>query len=246
MRLEKGKIMSNQTATQAPNPSGAKENKRTPTVFVSTESVPEWGGIAWTEMWGSHTNADGTNMKTFKINITGRGRTSKEAFANLVEMITDGKMSPEEFRAEVKLSLFQPVPDSKKTPEVRTQAVINNNPIANAPVAPQTPAAGPAVTGAPNILHIVAMDIVPRADGKVELKFFGNDKKSPRNQYADLSWVTQADKAVEKLLPIAGFTVAHFAAAASYELKCKLIWTPSDKLNRNNVPYKNVDHFEPA
>lgn len=240
-------------ATPAPIPSGAEEVQEevheqtvedvkphfTPTAFASPV-MPEAGGICWTEMHGVKIGADGSTQ-TFKINVTGRGRSSKEAFANLVELITDGKMSPEEFRTATKLSLFQFVAPSTKAPEVKVLANIAN-PIVTPPAIQQAQALGGTVSG--GVLNIVKLDISPRADGKCDLKFYGNDKAQPKNKYPDLTWVTTADYAIDKLKTVAGFSGEHFAMVGSYDLKCKLVWVASEKLNRNGAPYKNVERFE--
>lgn len=221
-------------------PETAVHAKFTPTEYA-TPVLPEAGGICWTEWHGVKSHADGS-VQTFKINITGRGRNTKEAFANLVELITDGKMSPEEFRAETKLSLFPYIAPSIKAPEVKTLANIAN-PIL---IPPATPLQLAEELGgiAGGVLDIVHLEITPRADGKCDLKFYGNDKAQPRNKYPDLTWVTTVDYAVDKLKTVAGFSGEHFRVSGSFELKCKLVWVASEKLNRNGVPYKNIDHFE--
>lgn len=222
----------------------------TPTAYAYPV-LPEAGGIVWTEMHGVKKHRDGS-VQTFKVNVTGRGRSAKEAFANLVELITDGKMSLEEFRKSCDLSLFQYVPPSQSAPAVNKLANIDNPILTGTPVQPTgTPPAvqsaqelGGVVTG--GIINVVALDITPRADGKVSLAFFGNDRKQPRNQYADLTWVTDVDHAIEKLKVVTGFAGQHFKVAGTYNLPCKLHWVPSAKKNANGIPYKNVDHFEAA
>jgi hypothetical protein len=119
------------------------------------------------------------------------------------------------------------------------------------------PAAGPVPGGAVaaaqelggqvfgGIIDIVSLDVTPKMDGKVKIDFFGNDRKIPRNQYASLSWTTTPEMALSKLNAVAGFTNDQMYRVGSFSLKCRLYWVPG-KLNKAGVPYKDVDHFEPA
>ncbi len=267
--------MTEQSAPPAPIPSGAntpdtpaspeaEKPKFTPTSFSPVDGAPEAFGIAWTELHGwKHDNVTGQDM-VFKINVTGRGRTAREALENLVDVITDGKMNLAEFRREAHLGLYPHVPEGKKPPAVNTpaenkkapanQAPAPAAPAAQSPAAPPAPASNSPVNQAQNlggqitggVFRIVAMDVLPRADGRVDLKFFGNDKKQPRNQYPDITWTIAPETACEKLATVGGFMPEHLAKAQTYNLPCKLHWVNSDKLNRNQVPYKNVVSFEPA
>ncbi len=261
--------MTDQSESPAPTPSGANESpaeekpKFTPTTFIPPENLPEAFGIAWTELHGyKHDNVTGQDMP-FKINVTGRGRTAREAFENLVDMITDGKMSAAEFRREAHIGLYPHVPAGKPAPATPATPATPKAPAAAkpatssaptpAPVSPAAPAAPAApapaapgsAVGATGIFNIVAMDVMPQADGRVVLKFFGNDKKQPRNQYPDITWTIAPETACEKLAPLGGFMPEHLSKAQTYNLPCKLHWVNSEKLNRNQQPYKNIVSFEP-
>jgi hypothetical protein len=225
-------------------------------ILPGTVVEGERGGVAWTDLQGF--TEDDQGVHPFKISLTARALTPKEALISLVEAITDGKMTLEEFKAKTHLSLIQRLP-GKQAPV----ANIANAPAAHAPavqpgvpapaaIGAQAPVAGGPVAAAQalggqvvgGMFPIVSLDVTPRADGKVSLSFFGNDKKLPRNQYASISWVTTPETAIQKLAPVAAFTPAHFTGAGQFALACKLFWVNGENLNKNGVPYKNVDHFE--
>lgn len=238
-------------------PTEKKKPAFTPTKFTPPPDMPELGGICWTEMYGQREMND-KSIATFKINCTGRGRTAKEAFANLVELITDGKMSPEEFRASVHLGLIQYQPPRQNSPaplKPLNEVVGNGTAVTSQATGAATPpptAVGTVSSGAQatdatqgGVFDIVCLDVTPRSDGKVKLDFFGNDKKQPRNQYPSVYWVTDIDHALDKLKTVAGFSAGHMKVAGSFNLPCKLHWVPGG-LNSKGNPYKNVDYLEPA
>lgn len=104
-----------------------------------------------------------------------------------------------------------------------------------APIAPATPA--PATQATPQMftMQIERMEITPRADGKVDAKFF-----QAGHQYPDLTTAKPPDALVAMLAQTGQWTAAHFAAATQYPVKWIIEWVNSDKLNKNGKPYKNI------
>jgi hypothetical protein len=236
-------------------------------ILPGTVVEGERGGVAWVDLFGYTTDADGVHP--FKIGLTARALTAKEALISLVEAVTDGKMNLEKFKETTHLSLIQRMPGKAAPAAAAHGASTGVANIANAPapaVKPGVPAPAPTAIGAPapvpggavaaaqdvggqvtgGWFPIVSLDITPKADGKVKLDFFGNDKKTPRNQYASITWVTTPENAIQKLFPVAAFTLAQLSAAGQFSLACRLYWVNAANLNKNGVPYKNVDHFELA
>lgn len=106
------------------------------------------------------------------------------------------------------------------------------------PAAPSTSVAPAQITQvAPQIftMHIERMETTPRADGKIDAKFFQADHK-----YPDLTAAKTPDSLVAMLAQTGQWTPAHFAAAAQFPVKFVVEWVNSDKLNKNGKPYKNI------
>lgn len=92
-------------------------------------------------------------------------------------------------------------------------------------------------------LHISKMEITPRSDGRVDVKFYAPDHK-----YPDI--YTTNDKAViaAQLAKATGanWKPEHFRAAQAFNLNLVIGYTLSDKLNKNGKPYKNIQSIKAA
>lgn len=104
-----------------------------------------------------------------------------------------------------------------------------------------TPA--PAVPATPTMqtIRAVKLQVEPRPDGKVNLNFF-----EAGHQYADIKATKTPSDAAILLQPLGGWTPQHFAAAAEYAISAVIDWKPSENLNKNGKPYKNIVTVSPA
>jgi hypothetical protein len=105
--------------------------------------------------------------------------------------------------------------------------------------APAQPSAGVAVTE----VRVVYMEVLPQADGKTEVKFFGNDKKQPHNQYPDVYSKRMAQDHV-KAMPFLDPNI--FGRAGNYAVSLVLGYTLSAKTNAKGNPYKDVQYIKQA
>jgi hypothetical protein len=107
------------------------------------------------------------------------------------------------------------------------------------------------VTGAPapqahtqssngGTFHIVKMQIEPRADGKVNIKFF-----EVGHQYPDITAVKTPAEGAVLLQPLGGYTPAHMVAG-EYNITAAIEWVASYKMNSKGNPYKNIKSIKPA
>lgn len=105
---------------------------------------------------------------------------------------------------------------------------------APAPVVPSANVAAPQ-TSIVNTFQIVKMQVAPRADGKVDLKFF-----EAGHQYPDISTSKTAADAVNLLKATGKWEPFHFAQAAEFNVNFVLTWKNSAKLNSKGNPYKDI------
>lgn len=105
-----------------------------------------------------------------------------------------------------------------------------------APTSSATPVTPPQqVNGQKFTMTVERLEVTPRADGRVDAKFFQHEHK-----YPDMTAVKTPDDLCALLAKTGQWTPAHFAAAAQYQVKMVIDWVNSDKLNKNNKPYKNI------
>lgn len=105
--------------------------------------------------------------------------------------------------------------------------------------APTTQAPAPQAANG-GTFHIVKMQIEPRADGKVNVKFF-----EAGHQYPDITAVKTPAEGALMLQPIGGWTPAHMVAG-EYNITAAIEWVASDKMNSKGNPYKNIKSIKPA
>jgi len=92
-----------------------------------------------------------------------------------------------------------------------------------------------------NMVAISRLEVAPRADGRVDLRFFGTGHK-----YADITAVREPDSAVHMLSATGAWTPQHFASVAVYNVAMIIEWTPSEKKNSKGNPYKDIVAIRPA
>ena len=92
-------------------------------------------------------------------------------------------------------------------------------------------------------IHAVHMTVEPKAGGKVNVNFFGNDKLQPHNKYADI-YITRTLDQLEKDMPF--LDPETFEDAAEYTVDLLVGYTLSDKLNTKGNPYKDVQYIQQA
>jgi len=106
--------------------------------------------------------------------------------------------------------------------------------------APEVIAAAKAATaGQKSVLeiHAVHMTVEPKPGGKVNVNFFGNDRKQPHNQFADI-YVTRTAVQLSSDMPFLDPEI--FESAEEYAVDLTIGYTLSDKLNSKSNPYKDV------
>lgn len=107
--------------------------------------------------------------------------------------------------------------------------------------APTSATAQPSAGGAVTEVRVVYMEVLPQADGKTEVKFFGNDKKQPHNQYPDVYSKRMAQDHV-KAMPFLDPNI--FGKAGNYTVSLVLGYTLSVKTNAKGNPYKDVQYIK--
>lgn len=200
-----------------------EENTQQPEVkypeFPQQMNLGEAGGAAYATITHEVANEDGSKG-VMEISLTGRGLTAVEALMNLL----DGLRYAKSKGFKTHRAVYQP-PAQSQTLTVSVPPVVA--PPASVPAVPAVPAQG--------ILRAVKMDIAPRADGKVDIKFFGEGHK-----YADLMRVATVEQAIQFLSPVGAYTAQHLSVTASYQVNLDVRWAESDRRNSKGNPYKDI------
>ena len=189
------------------------------------DQLPEAGGIAWTELYGTK---DGHDVK---INVTSRGFTSIAALEGLLGCIATAsqkyKLKP--YRGSAKSA-----PNSQ--PAAPTTSAAAPHPV-NAP--------SPAATGSHDttsefVLNIVRFETQPAPGGKTKCSFYEADRK-----YPDLYASNTPEHLAEQMsIPgVVDWTPAHFQIAEIYEMDFQIVYKLSPKLNTKGNPYKDIVRF---
>lgn len=92
-------------------------------------------------------------------------------------------------------------------------------------------------------MRVVYIEVLPQADGKTEVKFFGNDKKQPHNQYPD---VYSKRVAADHIKNMPFLDSAIFSKAGNYTVSLVLGYTLSAKTNAKGNPYKDIQYIKQA
>ena len=89
-------------------------------------------------------------------------------------------------------------------------------------------------------IRAVHMTVEPKAGGKVNVNFFGNDRKMPHNQFADI-YVTRTAEQLAKDMAFLDPEV--FTGPGEYGVEMLIGYTLSDKLNSKGNPYKDIQYI---
>ena len=219
------------------------EEKETP--IESVESIetetpvsylPEAGGVAFMELWGTVTDSATERREAFKINVTARAETVQGAIDRIIAGM--------QYANEVyHLKPYNPM--SPQTPN--RPAPVTNQPNPNVKT---NSAAAPAPAPAPSqpvqenaadngVIQVAKVVVTPRTDGKTKVEFFGAGRK-----YADLSSVMTPDSLANLFGAIGGWTPEHFVVATEYQVSFSAYWRNSEKMNSAGKPYRNVVRLE--
>jgi hypothetical protein len=90
------------------------------------------------------------------------------------------------------------------------------------------------------VFHCVSIDILPQADGRSKVEFYGDTYGQPRDKYATTSSLWTPDKLQELLLPYYDFQQDTFGVAGTFNMDCNVEYYFSKKTNQAGNPYKNV------
>src|SRR3990167_6871415 len=104
--------------------------------------------------------------------------------------------------------------------------------------------AAPPVAAAAWLLELVAtkLEVTPKPEGRVELKFYSTGHKFP-DLYANGS----AENMAKMLASTGGWTVdEHLRKAASFDVNMRVKYTLSKKLNSKGNPFKDIVAVEPV
>src|SRR3990172_2505406 len=92
-------------------------------------------------------------------------------------------------------------------------------------------------------IHAVHMMVEPKPGGKVNVSFFGNDRKHPHNQFADI-YVSRSAEQLAKDMAFLDPEV--FTGPGEYAVELIVGYTLSDKLNTKGNPYKDIQYIKSA
>lgn len=90
------------------------------------------------------------------------------------------------------------------------------------------------------VVHAVYMEVEPKADGRVNVNWFGNDKKQPRNQFADI-YTSRTPDGLAQAMPF--FAAEMWTKPGSYSCKLAVGYTLSEKLNSKGNPYRDIQYI---
>ena len=201
--------------------------------FGLLENLGEAGGVAFTSLRHYRYTEDG-EAEMLEVSITGRGRTAREAFENLVDVLRYAKSKGWEAYKKVSGAPAKPKAATPAAPAVApvAPAVAPVAPVVQKPVEPVYED----IQGQENVLVATKLVVTPRPDGKVSLAFFADGHK-----WADITKVCSVSDAVKTLAPLGGFTAAHLAVTTTYEpILANITWVESEKKNSAGNPYKNI------
>ena len=92
-------------------------------------------------------------------------------------------------------------------------------------------------------IHAVHMTVEPKPGGKINVNFFGNDRKQPHNQFADI-YVSRSAEQLAKDMAFLDPKV--FTGPGEYAVEMLVGYTLSDKLNTKGNPYKDIQYIKSA
>jgi len=124
------------------------------------------------------------------------------------------------------------------------------------PVAPATRGMGTPPTQTPRVpdgqtksLLCVYVEVEIRPDKRTMVKFFGNTRKQPHDQYAEISAVLQPAQFVVMFSPVGPWNEQHFTTPGQFTINpaINVLWKDSEtNRDRNGNPYKNIVALAPS
>jgi hypothetical protein len=205
----------------------AQEQGPTADELVTAIQLPEAGGIAFCELWG--TSEDESGVHDVKITVTHRGFTSLEALEGILRTMATAQ-------AKYGLKPYKVLQSAPKPEQVdngaQTPQQSNEPPKAQAKQA--EPTYEPVDDGA-GVLIVERMDVQPRPDQKTRLDFYQSGL-----QYPVISAVMTPEQLVMMLLATDAWSPELFMRPGSYKVHYKIQWRNSTRMNQNGKPYKNI------
>jgi len=185
-----------------------------------TGGMPEAGGISYGTVY----------YHGIEISVTQRANTAYDALASLLAGLTLAKASlGVTFGREpapkpvIATGSFGPSPfDPPATPAQAPSSAPDPQPVA--------PLSAPASDGVQEFIA-TKFEIVPRADGKADMKFY-----EAGHRYPDLYSTMTIEYCVNYMTPTGEWTEQHFKQYGTYDVNYRVKWKNSDKLNSKGNP----------
>lgn len=117
------------------------------------------------------------------------------------------------------------------------------------PITAPTPQAPVTPDGQTRSLLCVYVEVEIRSDGRTMVKFFGNARKQPHDQYAEISAVLQPAQFVTMFSPVGPWKEEHFTTPGQFVINpaMNVLWKHSEtNRDRNGNPYKNIVALAPS
>jgi hypothetical protein len=95
------------------------------------------------------------------------------------------------------------------------------------------------------VFHCVSIDILPQADGRSKVEFYGDTYGQPRDKFPTTSSLWTPDKLQELLAPYYEFLQDTFGKAGTFSVDFNVEYYFSKKTNQAGNPYKNVAKIHP-
>ena len=205
-------------------------------------------GIAWCDVYGKAKDPDG-NLHVVCINLTQRSDIgAQEALENMLDTLRFARTRklfpwpPDGVSINARGNVRQdelPVSAPAKAPAV--------SPVSAPTPTPSTAPVQPATELVSGTLTCVRLNVTPVVGGKVSLKFYGNDRKQPINEFPTLTNTLTVEKAIEMFAPLGPWEAAHFAAASNYDVKFYVEWKQGrDVPNKPGKHYQDIIGLRPA
>lgn len=187
------------------------------------DSFNEAPAVVFTQLYGLKEN------QIVQFNLTVRAETPEAAMDGIIRGI---QYAHEHY----KLSTVRPETGIPGPGPVNAPASPANAPTpAGAPAAPANGNGNGNGAGMNGYIHAVKLEVVPSADGKVALKWYGAG-----HQYPDITSTRPADKVLELLRATGDWTEDHIKMVGTYQVRHKIAWRESEKMNSKGKPYRDI------
>lgn len=198
------------------------------------EGMGEAGGVAFAQI--RHIREVDGGTEVLEVNLTGRGRNTREAFENLGDCLkyAQGK-GWSAYRKVNELPHSSAAQKPALVLPTKAQVAGPASPIKTVATSAVSASGSPANYSS-GVYHVTKLEVTPRADGKVTLGFFEAGHK-----WADITKVCTVDVAISTLAPLGDFTEEHLRVAAVFDdILATIRWIDSENLNSKGKPYKNI------